>query len=378
MSDTEKRRVVFSVKKLFDKIRQGRIHFTDAVPQTVNQIKAVRFDVEGNPIYATIGPLVRALARVGIENEILREVEERERSIQLRQLLGKPVPVAEDRLRECVGRKSFSSLGIELYKEATRIVELCSYVHTGISPEETALPRNQAVCAGLLVRISKFMTAVSCLFSEKPDCGDVVLVLNRCIVESATNLRFLVRKNEDRFFDQFVKFSFGPEREFYDLIQKNIEKRGGETLPIEERMMKSINRACQGSGVILSDVRPKTGDWGGGLRNRLITLGMGEAYSMLQRLPSHAVHGTWVDLFQHHLTYSDNSGFRPDLTWSRVDCRLLLPICVFSLAAGHTYLEAYFTSATELDPLYERISDLIERIKTVEASHENWFSTKRK
>ena len=86
-------------------------------------------------------------------------------------------------------------------------------------------------------------------------------------------------KNEDRFFDQFVRFSLAPERNHYGVIQKNVAKRGGEILPIERRMLKSIDRVCRISGVDITDVKPKMGDWGGGLRNRLIALGEGEWYA---------------------------------------------------------------------------------------------------
>lgn len=50
-------------------------------------------------------------------------------------------------------------------------------------------------------------------------------------MESATNLRFLVLKNEDRFFEQFVAFSLSPERELYDCIQKNIALRVAQSSP---------------------------------------------------------------------------------------------------------------------------------------------------
>ena len=68
-------------------------------------------------------------------------------------------------------------------------------------------------------------------------------------------------------------------------------------------------------------VNAKVPDWGGGLRNRLQALGLEDAYVSLQRIPSHAVHGTWVDLVLYHLE-SKSQGFAPDSKWRRTDARI--------------------------------------------------------
>ena len=371
---SEKEFIILAVKKLFDKIKRGQAYFVDKVSQTASEIRAVRFGNACEPIYETIGSLVRALARSVIWHDLKREAEERKSPSPVYQFLGEPVVVRDETLQECVAKKSFSPLALELYDEAVRVLKVCSQAH-GLS-EECVLPRRQAICAGLLVRIAKFMTAVTSLVSQDPDRADIVFALNRSITESATNLRFLVIKNEDRFFDQFVRSSLAPERGFYDLIQKNITARGGEVWPIEQRMLKSIDRLCRLSEVVITDVQPKIGDWGGGFRNRLIALGQGEWYTVQQRLPSHAVHGTWVDLVQHHLTEVDK-GFQPDFTWSRVDCRLMLPICVLVLAAAHTYVEAFLSPLPEQEPLLERITDLERRVMAVDEAHEAWFTSRK-
>jgi len=375
MDEQEKRFIIFAVKKLFDKIKEGQVKFASTVPQTLEQVKAVRFNEGGEPIFESIGPLVRALARGVVGHDLEEAAKERERASLVHSYLGEPVAVNDDVLKECASKRSFSPLAFELYKETVTVLAVCSHAHTGRTPEDCVLPRNQAICAGLLVRIAKFMTAVASLVSQDAERGDVVFALNRSIMESATNLRFLVLKNEDRFFDQFVRFSLAPERELYDLIQQNIEGRGGESLPIEERMLKSIARVCRLSGVAITDVAPKMGDWGGGLRNRLTALGQGETYVAQQRGPSHAVHGTWVDLVQRHLTAVEG-GFQPDPTWTRVDSRLMLPTCVLVLAAAHAYIDAFFPPLPELEPLFERMADLEERIRAVDRAHEAWFSSR--
>jgi hypothetical protein len=84
---------------------------------------------------------------------------------------------------DCKTLHESGSIAFELYKEAARIVAFAAY----LLDEETAVhrgfTRNQAICAGLMVKISKFMLAVFQL-STGDDRGEIVQALNRIIFES--------------------------------------------------------------------------------------------------------------------------------------------------------------------------------------------------
>jgi hypothetical protein len=258
----------------------------------------------------------------------------------------------------------------ELYKEALSVVNLAAHLLDDAANEKGGWSRNQAICAGLMIRISKFMLVVTQL-SAKRDRADVVFALNRSILESAVNLEFLLTKNDDAVFDQFVKFSLGPERELYDIVQANIAAHGGELLPIEKRMLDSINGVCQASGVNIEEVNQKYGDWGGGVRQRLKALNKEEQYVAVQRLPSHAVHGTWVDLYMRHLEHDVKADvFLPDNSFTNVDARLLGPIATFGLEPTKLYLQRFFSNIPETVKLLERIEDLQNRIIEADAAHE--------
>lgn len=179
--------------------------------------------------------------------------------------------------------EKLNELAFELYKEASSVVNLTAHLLDDTAATNGGWPRNQAICAGLLIRVSKFMLVVTQL-SDKGDRAEVVSALNRSILESAVNLEFLLTKNDEKFFDQFVKLSLGPERELYDTIQANIGKRGGEVWPIERRMLDSIASVCKVSDVKIEDVNRKPGDWGGGIRERLKALGKEEQYVAMQRI----------------------------------------------------------------------------------------------
>jgi hypothetical protein len=267
-----------------------------------------------------------------------------------------------------------NAAAFELYKEAGKVVSFAANLLDEAASAKGGWPRNQAICAGLIIRISKFMLVVVQL-SAKRNRAEVVSALNRSIMESAINLEFLASTNDDKFFDQFVKFSLGPEKELYDVIQAKIAARSGKVLPIEERMLKSINNVCQASAVKIEDVDRKYGDWGGGIKERLKALNKEELYLALQRIPSHAVHGTWVDLIMNDLEHDSKTGvFRPHPEFSLVDARLLGAPAIFALEATKRYLERFFSGIPECKLLLERIDDLEHRIREAHRIHEELLS----
>lgn len=271
--------------------------------------------------------------------------------------------------------EKINELVFELYKETLSVVNLAAHLLDDAANAKGGWPRNQAICAGLIIRIGKFMLVVTQL-SAKGDRADVVFALNRSILESAVNLEFLLTKNDDAVFDQFVKFSLGPERELYDMIQAKIAERGGEVLPIEKRMVESINGVCKRSGVKIEEAKQKYGDWGGGVRERLKALNKEEEYVAVQRLPSHAVHGTWVDLCMRHLEYDEKADvFLPDSSFTNVDARLLGPIATLVLQPTRLYLERFFSKVPDITKLLERIDDLQNRILEADAAHEKLMAS---
>jgi hypothetical protein len=272
--------------------------------------------------------------------------------------------------------EAINAVAFELYKEAVSVVNLAAHLLDDAASIKGGWPRNQAICAGLMIRIAKFMVVVTQL-SAKGDRAEVIIALNRSILESAINLEFLVNTDDNKYFDQFVKFSLGPERELYDIIQANVVARGGEVCPIEQRMLGSINDVCGASGFKIEEVDRKYGDWGGGLRERLKALGKEERYVGMQRLPSHAVHGTWVDLYKNHLEYDSKADvFSPDVEFSWVDERHLGPIAIFVLEATKPYLERFFFTIPESNLLFERIDDLQNRLLEAGAAHERIIAKK--
>jgi hypothetical protein len=273
-------------------------------------------------------------------------------------------------VHNCKTLHESGGIAFDLYKEACRVVSFAAHLLDDAAAAQGGFSRNQAICAGLMVKISKFMLAVIQL-STGDDRGEIVLALNRIILESGISLEFLVRSTDDKYFDQFVDFSLGPERETYDQIQANIAARNGEVWPIEKRLLSSISYICAASGVQIEEVLRKHRDWGENVRERLKALGKESLYATAYRMPSHAVHGSWPDLLTGHLTYDEKTKvFRPETKWTRVGSRLLAPIAVLVLEAVDPYLERFFSAATETDLLRERIADLRDRLLEADEADE--------
>jgi len=273
-------------------------------------------------------------------------------------------------IHECKTLHESGGIAFELYKEACRLVAFVAHLLDETAAAKGGFARNQAICAGLMVKISKFMLSVVQL-STGDDRGEVVLALNRVIFESAVSLEFLVRSKDDKYFDQFVEFSLGPEREIFDQIQANIIARGGGVWPIEKRLLDSIARTCAASGMKIENVQRRHRDWGENVRERLKALGKESLYATVYRMPSHAVHGTWPDLFTGHLTYDEEAKvFQPEPKWTRVGSRLLAPLAVLVLEAVDPYVEKFFASIPESRSLRERIGDLHDRLLEADEADE--------
>ena len=284
--------------------------------------------------------------------------------------LGSPVEVTDEMLQVCRDKGQFGSLLFDLYKEAGGLLTVTSAAYVGYSGDAVKLERNQAICAGLLVRISKLMISVVKVSSEI-EHGETVQALNRCIIESIVNVRYLLLKDSEAVYDRFVKNGLRAERELYDIIQENIKSRDGEQLAIEAGMLKSILDKCELSGVTIDEINPKAGSWGGSFENRVKALGFGEsAYTILQGIPSHAIHGTWMDLLNNHLLRKED-GFEPNFDHTQTDGELLMPVAFLAAEAAKEYLDSYFGRSLA-EPLYERLDSLQARLMKVETSRQDW------
>jgi hypothetical protein len=269
--------------------------------------------------------------------------------------------------------EEINRLAFELYKESSILVALIGSMAESPQQKVRGVPRNQAICVGLLIRIAKLMLAVVQLSATR-NRGEVVQTLNRCILEPAINIEFLVTMDAAEHYDRFVAYSFGPERELYDDINSNIEKAGGAIKPIETRMLGSITEKCRISNVKIDEVPVKHQEWAASMRKRLQAIDRARLY-ISYRMMSHSIHGSWVDALLHNLDYDDATGlFKPRPEMMNVDSRVLLPVARVVLEAAQAYIMKFFTPIPGARYVVDRIEAQIQRMIEVDAVHERLYS----
>ncbi len=282
--------------------------------------------------------------------------------------VGVPVEVSDRAIKICQETREFGGLSFELLKEATRL--MCAVIDYRSATEgELGLARNQAVCTGLIVRMSKMMVSILKLSSDH-EHGETVLVLSRCMFESSINLRYLLQQKSTPLYERFVKVGLKGERVLYDLIKSNISQRGGPMLGIEASMLTSIEATCARSGVDIGDVNARAGEWGGSLRDKLNSLGIPDSAYSVQSIASQSVHGSWSDLILNHLT-SAGTGYSVNADHKQTDGKFLGPVALFALVAAIPYVDASFSSG-ESEPFRRRLDDLLVRLQKLEHARPGW------
>ena len=285
---------------------------------------------------------------------------------EIEELLGPAVQVNDEVIRACQERNEFGGLSFALFKEAAGTVWVTcnAYYDEGNGP---TILRNQAVCLGLLSRISKLMASVLKL-SLEVEHGETVQILYRCIPESSIDLQYLLKKDDDTVFERFIKVGLKSERELYDIIQENI--RNGQELEIERDMLRSIIRTCEDSGVKIEEINPRAGSWGGSYRNRMKEIGLAEGYPFFQGMSSQAVHGSWSDLVRNYLNKSE-TGYEPKADHTQTEGKFFGPTALFATNAAKVYIDRFF-DPREAEPLVQRLDDLQRRMALVENSRPGW------
>jgi hypothetical protein len=86
--------------------------------------------------------------------------------------VGPPVDVKP--IYDCKTLHESVGIAFELYKEACRVVVFAAHLLDDTAATQGGFSRNQAICAGLMVKISKFMGAVIQL-STSDARGEIVV-----------------------------------------------------------------------------------------------------------------------------------------------------------------------------------------------------------
>jgi len=249
----------------------------------------------------------------------------------------------------------------------------CILASTTVGPEPT-WNVEQAVLGGHLVRMFKLMRFVMEESIEHRD--EMLSVLIRLLAECVINLRYLIRNNTPELTQSYLTYSLRHEKDLADLIRAKVRDRDGVELPIEGRMLRSIERTFDNSQIPEKSLpQKKLRNWGNkNLFEKAKDVELGEAYLAIFGGPSRNVHGSWHDLLQYHLECEAPGVFKPNLEFNRPR-----PQAIFSLTylisetlLGYTVLLGH----PSLEPVHDRLKDIAARNQLASVSHERYLVAK--
>lgn len=144
-------------------------------------------------------------------------------------------------------------------------------------------------------------------------------------------------------------------------------------------MLRSLDRTAQTAGIALESVDlQERAPWGGKpLRQKAEAVGWSGPYDALFGGMSHNVHGSWQDLYDHHLEADGEGRFTPAFEWSRPRPQLAFALGVVVVEAVRDVF-GFLGGAPALALLSDKLADLDARIREADGAHERYLSMKRR
>jgi Family of unknown function (DUF5677) len=241
--------------------------------------------------------------------------------------------------------------------------------------DEPAWNRDRAVVGGNVVRLYKIVSAM--LDQTVQRRRETSFVFARLGFETVVSIRYLIKHFSPDLINSYVKNSFKHEVRLRKKIEGNIANRGGDVMPIEKRIMNSIDRAFAIAGLESVDLNSfRERDWGGkNLREKTVDLGLEDAYLAAFGGPSSSIHGDWSDIYSHNLETEGDGKFQPNLNWGHPRPQLLSVMSQLSITAVDDFFG--FIAGEEIQKLArERLTDLFKRVEAFDLMHEKYLSSK--
>lgn len=279
--------------------------------------------------------------------------------------------VEERMLKELSNEWGHFTIAFNLFREAASYLCILANTTVGYKPTWNV---GQAVLGGNLVRMFKLMCFVMEESIERR--AELLWILARLLGEGAINLRFLIRNFSEELINSYVVYSLQHEKKLADLIRTNIQQRDGMELPIEVRMLRSIERTFRNSAITEDSLPSRTiRNWGSkNLFEKAKSVDLENAYDAVFGGPSRNVHGGWQDLLQHHLDCDSPGEFHPRLGFTRPR-----PQLVYSLTnlIAETLIEyGEFLQHPSMRPVLDRLHGLVARNELASQLHEAYLVTK--
>lgn len=220
------------------------------------------------------------------------------------QLPPDPPEFEEELLSQCNQTGNWIPVLFEWYKYTGRSAIFIASIEPKSPAVKQLNPIHFSILIGLINRCARLMLS-NVVLTHEGKFGETASIIDRCISESAIKLRWLCKKSSNDYFKRFMADGLKSEIEFQNKIQENIQNHNGSIMVIEERMLKSIDRYISSSGLTPEEIEnlKKLPNFATMLNDlHLDSL----SYTVIQRMGSHHIHGTWPGLMCHYLEENEN------------------------------------------------------------------------
>jgi hypothetical protein len=186
---------------------------------------------------------------------------------------------------ECAESGDFGYIFFEWYRWVGNLATVVAFIQPNSGDFAAISKREYHLWSALVGRCSRLMLSIIALTHER---------------------EFGAQDTENRT-ERLIANGLHPELEFERLIRSNIQNNGGNSTPLEKRMLVSIENHFLAAGLTKNEVEqakrlPN-------LASMFKDIGWSRLdYVVFQRLGSHAVHGNWPVLIIDYLVESDLEG----------------------------------------------------------------------
>jgi hypothetical protein len=282
------------------------------------------------------------------------------------------IEVSDEFVQSFSHEGEFNTVGVELLKEAGSYLTIACNIY----PLSKDWSKKQAIVGGSGIRVFKLVSAY--LDQTCQNRREISEILSRLIFETAVTIRYFIANQEPETVESFIKYALRFERELWDEIQNNVEQRNGVILPIEDRMLQSITRASELSGYSIEEIDLKDrSNWAGkNLYQKSKEVGWDKLYLASFGGMSNSVHGSWTDLYGHHLLAANNGSYTGVFDWSTPR-----PQSIFAMVRLVAQISAdlfdFFGDGAVNEYFEPMIVGIIKRTSILTNGHERYLSSKK-
>lgn len=273
---------------------------------------------------------------------------------------------SEELVKKCTLSKDFRPILFGWYK----FVGIFCNIVACISPESPALreipPVHYAVLTGSLNRCSRLMLSNIRLSTTRKH-GETTRLLDRSIIETAVKIQWLCHKDNTDSFVRYLADGLKKDLLLKKQIDENIEKRNGNILIIEQRMLNSIRECVELSELSEQEIfdAKQLPDFA----SMCAYLDFTDIfYTAIQRMGSHAVHGTWSDLIFNYLRHEEGKRLYPrdhDSDTQDVQFIVVIHLVLDAMKSFLNYVVSDRSAINEFIATIEIVDDKIQEIQSL-------------